>query len=71
MVELFHDLTATRRLPMPDPATTPTRSDTPTGLALEVAFDDGRLTSDGGLPWLAKTGVGLGLCESIAEQVPE
>jgi hypothetical protein len=39
---------------MPDCATTPTRFDTPAGLALEAAFDGGRLTSDGGLPWLVK-----------------
>lgn len=30
------------------------RFDTPTNLALEVAFDGGRITSDGGFTWLAK-----------------
>ena len=56
---------------MRDCATTPTRSDTPAGLALEAAFDGGRLTSDGGLAWLAKADEKLGLCEALAEHVPE
>lgn len=56
---------------MPDCATTPTRFDTPAGLALEAAFDGGRLTSDGGLPWLAKMDAELGLCEAMAAHVPE
>ena len=30
------------------------RFDTPVGLPLEATFDAGRLTSDGGLPWLAE-----------------
>ncbi len=38
---------------------------------MEAAFDGGRLTSDGGLPWLAKVDGGLGLCEAIAACVPE
>lgn len=56
---------------MLDCATTPTRFDTSAGLALEAAFDGGRLTSDGGLPWLAKMDVELGLCETMAAHVPE
>lgn len=56
---------------MRDCATTKTLFDTPTALALEVAFDGGRLTSDGGLTWLAKADEELGLCEKIAECVPE
>lgn len=56
---------------MLDCATTPTRFDTSTGLALEAAFDGGRLTSDGGLPWLAKMDVEFGLCETMAAHVPE
>ena len=47
------------------------RFDTPTNLALEVAFDGGRITSDGGLTWLAKADEELGLCEAIAEHVPQ
>jgi hypothetical protein len=42
-----------------------------TGLPLEVAFDAGRLTSDGGLPWLAEADGALGLCEALAAEVPE
>jgi Transposase DDE domain group 1 len=40
-------------------------------LALEAAFDGGRLTSDGGLGWLAKMDSEMGLCEALAECVPE
>jgi hypothetical protein len=39
--------------------------------ALEAAFDGGRLTSDGGLVWLAEADSELGLCERVVEQVPE
>jgi hypothetical protein len=42
-----------------------------TPLALEAAFDGGRLTSDGGLMWLAKADEELGVCEEIASHVPE
>jgi hypothetical protein len=40
-------------------------------LALEVAFDGGKLTSDGGLTWLSRVDSELGLCEKIARHVPE
>ncbi len=56
---------------MTDCATTGMRFDTRTTLALEAAFDGGRLTSDGGLAWLAKADEELGLCEAIAGHVPE
>ena len=46
-------------------------SETPAALALEAAFDGGRLTSDGGTCWLAKADAQLGLCETIADHVPE
>jgi hypothetical protein len=42
-----------------------------TPLVLEAAFDGGRLTSDGGLCWLAETDEELRLCEKIASHVPE
>jgi hypothetical protein len=45
--------------------------ETLTPLALEAAFDGGRLTSDGGLTWLAEVDRDLGLCETIASHVPE
>jgi hypothetical protein len=38
---------------------------------LHAAFDGGRLTSDGGLPWLAQADSALGLCTLIASFVPE
>jgi hypothetical protein len=33
---------------------------------LEVSFDGGRLTSDGGLPWLAEAEADLGICAAFA-----
>ncbi len=56
---------------MDDCATTPTRFETLTPLALEAAFDGGRLTSDGGIAWLAEVDSEMGLCAAIAEHVPE
>jgi hypothetical protein len=47
------------------------RFETEGSLALEAAFDGGRLTSDGGLLWLARVDEELGLCEAISECVPE
>src|SRR5215211_7038480 len=47
------------------------RFETQTALALEAAFDGGRITSDGGLVWLAQADSELGLCERVAEHVPE
>jgi hypothetical protein len=37
-----------------DCATQPMRFETEAALALEATFDGGRITSDGGLVWLAK-----------------
>jgi Transposase DDE domain group 1 len=56
---------------MSDCATPKMRFETPTPLALEAAFDGGRITSDGGLLWLAKADSQLGLCEALSECVPE
>ena len=39
-------------------------------MPLEATFDAGRLTSDGGLPWLAEADQALGLCAAVAERVP-
>jgi hypothetical protein len=36
-----------------------------------ASFDGGRLTSDGGLPWLDQVETQLGVCRTLAEQVPE
>jgi hypothetical protein len=47
------------------------RFETPTALALQAAFDGGRLTSDGGICWLAKADSDLDLCKTIADHVQE
>ena len=44
---------------------------TQTALTLEAAFDGGRLTSDGGLPWLLEADRALGLCQALAACIPE
>jgi Transposase DDE domain group 1 len=54
-----------------DCATQPMRFETEAALALEATFDGGRITSDGGLVWLAKMDAEMGLCEAISECVPE
>jgi hypothetical protein len=43
----------------------------PAALPLEASFDGGRLTSDGGLPWLAEADEQIGLCAAFAAAVPE
>jgi hypothetical protein len=40
-------------------------------LPLEARFDGGRLTSDGGLPWLERAEQALGLCATFAAAIPE
>ena len=40
-------------------------------LPVEVRFDGGRLTSDGGLPWLEAAEAALGVCAGFAATVPE
>lgn len=55
---------------MSDSATIRTRFGT-SPLLLEAAFDGGRVTSDGGLCWLAEVDRELGICEAIAEHVPD
>jgi len=57
--------------PVSDSAIPKTRFETLTPLEPEAAFDGGRLTSDGGLVWLAEVDRELGLCETVAEHVPE
>jgi hypothetical protein len=55
---------------MAQSTTVPIRFDGP-GLPLEAAFDAGRLTSDGGLPWLAEADRDLGLCAALAACIPD
>jgi hypothetical protein len=72
MVELLDRLSYNEEAPfMANCATPPMCFDTLAGLVLEATFDGGRLTSDGGLPHLAHIDSELGLCEAIAEHVPE
>ena len=51
---------------MVDSATGVFRFATSVGPALEARFDGGRLTSDGGLPWLAEAEDALGICSAFA-----
>ena len=56
---------------MSDCATQEMRFETQAALTLEATFDGGRLTSDGGLLWLAEVDSEMGLCEAVSECVPE
>ena len=56
---------------MSDCATNEMRFETQAALTLEATFDGGRLTSDGGLLWLAEVDSEMGLCEAVSECVPE
>jgi hypothetical protein len=52
-------------------ATSPLRVADSLPLPLEVSFDAGRLTTDGGLPWLRAADRELGLCAAFAAGIPE
>src|SRR5216684_6316079 len=41
------------------------------GMSLHAAFDAGRLTSDGGLVWLAEADRAVGVCDALAACIPE
>ncbi len=56
---------------MPQPATPTYRFAVPAPLPLEASFDGGRLTSDGGLPWLHEAETALGVCAAFAACVPD
>jgi hypothetical protein len=43
----------------------------PPPLPLEATFDGGRLTSDGGLPWVSEAEAVVGVCRALAAVVPE
>jgi DDE family transposase len=47
------------------------RFPTSAGVPLVAAFDGGRLTSDGGLPWLAEADAALALCATLARCIPD
>ena len=50
---------------------TPHRSVMSRPPSLDVRFDAGRLTADGGLPWLAEAEAALGLCRAVAAAIPD
>ncbi len=56
---------------MPQSATATIQFPIPSALPLAASFDGGRLTSDGGLPWLEQADRALGLCAALAALVPE
>src|SRR5829696_9042521 len=56
---------------MPQSATPAIRFAVPASLPLEATFDGGRLTSDGGLPWLGEAEAAIGICTAFAACVPE
>ena len=56
---------------MPQSATALFRFAGAAPLPLEARFDGGRLTSDGGLPWLERAEQSLGLCATFAAAIPE
>ena len=52
-------------------ATTRHRFASPAGLPLEVGFDGGRVTSDGGLPWLSEVEEATGICAAFAGEIKD
>ena len=56
---------------MPDSPTGTWTFATDVGLPLAAAFDGGRVTSDGGLPWLGAADAALGLCAALAACLPD
>src|SRR4051794_15626975 len=56
---------------MAQSATVATRFAVPVPLPVEASFDGGRLTSDGGLPWVGEAEAVVGVCRALAAVVPE
>jgi len=56
---------------MSQSATSIFRFAVPAPLPLETSFDGGRLTSDGGLPWLDAAETAVGVCAAFAAVIPE
>jgi hypothetical protein len=71
MVKLFTTDQTEEAPVMADSATPTYRFATATPLPLVAAFNGGRLTSDGGLPWLAEMETALGVCAAFAAVIPE
>ncbi len=66
MVELFDDSPNPRGFCVSNSATPTCTFATQTGRPLQATFDGGRLTSDGGLPWLVEAETELGICSAFA-----
>src|SRR5262245_49185126 len=56
---------------MPESATPRVRFAVPLDRPLDVRFDAGGVTSDGGLAWLSEAETEIGVCAALAEEVPE
>src|SRR4051812_47650148 len=56
---------------VPESAIRVYRFPAPAALPLEVSFDGGRLTSDGGLPWLEQADAALRLWTALTRGIPE
>ncbi len=56
---------------MPQTATAVYRFSGPALLLPEAGFDGGRLTSDGGLPWLERAEQSLGVCPAVIRVIAE
>lgn len=56
---------------MPQSATPVYRFSGSAPVPLQARFDGGRLTSDGGLPWLEQAEQALGLCAAFAAVIPD
>jgi hypothetical protein len=56
---------------MPESATPRIRCAVPLDRPLDVCFDAGGVTSDGGLAWLSEAEAEIGVCAALAEEVPE
>lgn len=56
---------------MPQSVTPRYRFVVPAALPLDASFDGGRLTSDGGLPWLDAAETTVGICAAFAAAIPD
>jgi Transposase DDE domain group 1 len=65
------ELTNPEGASMSESTTAPLAFETPVGLPLDVTFDAGRLTSDGGLVWMAEADRTLELCARLAACIPD
>ncbi len=71
MVELLHDSASSGGFCVSNCATPRYSFTSPSGRPLEAAFDGGRLTSDGGLPWLVQAEAELGICAAFAHSLAD